>query len=75
MIEFFDKIALCRELQRLYGIGLAAAKKYLELADYEMNLAKEIAEYYCFAVNKSYTIGKVIHDYWRNKDAEIKRST
>lgn len=66
-MEFIDKIAYCRELQREYGIGLAAAKKYLELADYEMELAKEIVEYYCIAVKKNYTIGKVIRDYWLQK--------
>lgn len=60
-----DKMRL---LQKEYGINLAAAKRFLELADYEIELARQIVEYYCYAVNKGYTIGKVIRDYWLQKE-------
>jgi hypothetical protein len=35
-----------------------------------MELAMMLVEYYGIAVNKSYPVGRVIHDYWMAKARE-----
>ena len=62
------KIIRVKDFQKKYGISLAQAKKYLELADYQEELAHEIAKYYSLSVKQSYPVGKVIRDYWLNKE-------
>lgn len=58
------------ELRKRTGISMSAAMRFLAMADYEMDLAVEIAEYYGIAVNKSYPVGRVIRNYWMNKARE-----
>ena len=67
-----SRISKVNELRKRTGIGISmsAAMKFLAMADYEMDLAVEIAEYYGIAVNKNYPIGRVIRNYWMNKARE-----
>ena len=65
-----SRISMIHDLHKKTGMGLYQCKHYLQLANYEMDLAVEIAEYYGIAVNKSYPVGRVIRNYWMNKARE-----
>ena len=65
-----SRITMINKLRKTTGIGAGLAHKCLLLADYEMELAIRIAEYYGIAVNKSYPVGRVIRDYWTMKSKE-----
>ena len=69
-VKMESRTSKVNELCKRTGIGMSAAMKFLAMADYEMDLAVEIAEYYGIAVNKSYPIGRVIRNYWMNKARE-----
>lgn len=62
------KFIKVKDFQKKYSVSLAQAKKYLELANYQEELAYEIAKYYSLSVKQSYPVGKVIRDYWLNKE-------
>lgn len=63
-------IAKIKELRAKAGLGLAEAKRYLDMADYDMDLAMKIAEYYGLAVYKSYPVGRIIREFWEAKTKE-----
>lgn len=63
-------IAKIKELRQKTGIGLAEAKRFLDMADYNMVLAERIAEYYSLAVYKTYPVGRVIREFWEAKVKE-----
>ena len=65
-----SRITMINELRERTGIGASLAMKCLSMADYEMDLAVRIAEYYSIAVHKSYPVGRVIRDYWESKAME-----
>lgn len=65
-----SRISKVNELRCKTGVGLNLARKCLVLADYEMELAMMLVEYYGIAVNKSYPVGRVIRDYWMAKARE-----
>lgn len=68
IIASMNKIEAIKQFNSETGIGLKMSKQYLEYADYDFILARQIAEYHCLAVNKHFTIGKVIRDYWVQKE-------
>lgn len=62
-----------REFARKCGVGMLAvtAFKYLELADGDENLARMISDYYHGdGMEKPYTVGEIIKDYWQMKARE-----
>ena len=59
-----DKIEIIKQFNQETGIGLRMAKHCLEYADYDITLARKIAEYYGLAVKKNYTVGKIIKEYY-----------
>ena len=63
-----NKIEVIKQFNSETGIGLKMSKQCLEYADYDFILARQIAEYYGLAVKKNYTVGKVIRDYWIQKE-------
>lgn len=65
-----SRISMINKLREKTGIGAGLANKCLMLADYEMDLAIRIAEYYGIAVNKGYPVGRVIREYWTIKTKE-----
>ena len=71
IIVSMNKIEIIKQFHQETGVGLIKAKQFLEYADYDVILARKIAEYHYIAVNKHYTVGKIIRDYWFQK-GEIK---
>ena len=65
-----SRITMINELRKRTGIGTGLAMKCLSMADYEMDLAVKIAEYYSIAVHKNYPAGRVIREYWEGKARE-----
>ena len=63
-----NKIEAIKRFNQETGVGLHNSKQFLEYADYDIILARKIAEYHGLAVKKNYTIGKVIRDYWTQKE-------
>lgn len=63
-----NKIEIIKQFNQETGIGLYNSKQFLEYADYDTALAYQIAEYYSLAVKKNYTVGKIIRDYWTQKE-------
>lgn len=63
-IVSMDKIEIIKQFNQETGIGLRMAKHCLEYADYDITLARKIAEYYGLAVKKNYTVGKIIKEYY-----------
>lgn len=63
-----NKNEIIKQFNQETGIGLKMSKQCLEYADYDTILARKIAEYHCIAVNKHFTVGKIIHDYWIQKE-------
>ena len=59
-----NKIELIKQFNQETGVGLHNSKEFLEYADYDIVLARKIAEYYGLAVKKNYTVGKIIKDYY-----------
>ena len=68
MIVSMNKIEIIKQFHQETGVGLMNAKQFLEYADYDVILARKIAEHHCIAVNKHFTVGKVIRDYWLNME-------
>ena len=66
-IVSMNKIEIIKQFNQETGVGLHNSKQFLEYADYDTVLARKIAEYHCIAVNKHFTVGKVIRDYWLQK--------
>ena len=64
------RITIINELRKCTGIGFNLAVKCLTMADYDMDLAIKIAEYYTLVVHKNYPVGKVIREYWESKARE-----
>ena len=69
-VKMESRITMVNELRKRTGIGAGLAMKCLSMADYEMDLAMKIVEYYGIAVHKSYPVGRVIRDYWMAKARE-----
>ena len=69
-VKMESRTSKVKELRERTGISMGTAMRFLAMADYEMDLAVEIAEYYGIAVNKSYPVGRVIRNYWMNKARE-----
>lgn len=67
-IVSMDKVEIIKQFNQETGVGLRMAKYCLEYADYDIILARKIAEYYGLAVKKNYTVGKIIKDYWFQKE-------
>jgi translation elongation factor EF-Ts len=65
-----SRVSKVNELRHKTGVSVSLACKCLALADYEMELAMMLVEYYSIAVNKSYPVGRVIRDYWMSKARE-----
>lgn len=65
-----NKIELIKQFNSETGVGLHNSKLFLEYADYDFVLARKIAEYHCIAVNKHFTVGKIIRDYWIQKEKQ-----
>lgn len=65
-----SRITMINELREHTGIGASLAMKCLSMADYEMDLAIKIAEYYSIAVHKNYPVGRVIREYWESRARE-----
>ena len=63
-------IAKIKELRQKTGIGLAEAKRFLDMADYNIELAEKIAEYYGLAMYKTYPVGRIIREFWEAKTRE-----
>ena len=70
IIVSMNKIEIIRQFSQETGVGLMNAKQFLEYADYDVILAQKIAEYFGIAVNKHYTVGKVIREYWLQKEKQ-----
>ena len=68
IIVSMSKIEVIKQFNNETGIGLKMSKQFLEYADYDTILARKIAEYHCLAVNKHFTVGKIIRDYWIQKE-------
>ena len=64
-----NKIEIIKQFNQETGVGLRNSKQFLEYADYDFVLARKIAEYHCIAVNKHFTVGKIIRDYWIQKES------
>lgn len=67
-IVSMDKVEIIKQFNQETGVGLHNSKQFLEYADYDTILARKIAEHHCIAVNKHFTVGKVIRDYWLQKE-------
>ena len=67
IIVSMNKIEIIKRFNQETGVGLHNSKQFLEYADYDIVLARKIAEYHCIAVNKHFTVGKIIRDYWDSK--------
>lgn len=65
-----SRVSKVNELRHKTGVSVSVAYKCLVLADYEMELAMMLVEYYGIAVNKNYPVGRVIRDYWMAKARE-----
>lgn len=65
-----SRVPTINELRKRTGIDFNLAVKCLTMADYDMDLAVKIAEYYSLVVYKSYPVGRVIRDYWMAKARE-----
>lgn len=63
-----NKIEAIKQFNQETGVGLHNSKQFLEYADYDIILARKIAEYHGLAVKKNYTVGKIIRDYWIQKE-------
>ena len=63
-----NKIEAIKRFNQETGVGLHNSKQFLEYADYDIILARKIAEYHGLAVKKNYTVGKIIRDYWIQKE-------
>lgn len=63
-IVSMDKTKIIKQFNRETSIGLRMAKHCLEYANYDVTLARKIAEHYGLAVRKNYTVGKIIKDYY-----------
>ena len=68
IIVSMNKIEIIKQFNQETGVGLHNSKKFLEYADYDTVLARKIAEYHGLAVKKNYTVGKIIRDYWIQKE-------
>lgn len=68
IIVSMNKIKIIKQFNQETGVGLHNSKQFLEYADYDTILARKIAEYHCLAVNKHFTVGKIIRDYWIQKE-------
>ena len=68
IIVSMNKIEIIKQFNKETGVGLHNSKQFLEYADYDTILARKIAEYHCLAVNKHFTVGKIIRDYWIQKE-------
>ena len=68
IIVSMNKIEAIKRFNQETGVGLHNSKQFLEYADYDTILAHQIAEYHGLAVKKNYTVGKVIRDYWIQKE-------
>ena len=68
-IVSMNKIEIIKQFNQETGVGLRNSKQFLEYADYDFVLARKIAEYHCIAVNKHFTVGKIIRDYWIQKES------
>ena len=68
IIVSMNKIEIIKQFNQKTGVGLHNSKQFLEYADYDIVLARQIAEYHGLAVKKTYTIGKIIRDYWIQKE-------
>ena len=69
-IVSMNKIEIIKQFNQETGVGLHNSKQFLEYADYDTVLARKIAEYHCIAVNKHFTVGKIIRDYWIQKEKQ-----
>ena len=67
IIVSMNKIEAIKQFNQETGVGLHNSKQFLEYADYDTILARQIAEY-GLAIKKNYTIGKGIRDYWTQKE-------
>lgn len=65
-----NKTEIIKQFHQETGVGLMNAKQFLEYADYDVVLARKIAEYHCIAVNKHYSVGKIIREYWLQKEKQ-----
>jgi translation elongation factor EF-Ts len=63
-----NKIEIIKQFNQETGVGLHNSKQFLEYADYDFALARKIAEYHCLAVKKGYAVGKIIREYWLDKE-------
>ena len=63
-----NKIEAIKRFNQETGVGLHNSKQFLEYADYDIILARKIAEYHGLAVKKNYTVGKIIRDYLIQKE-------
>ena len=63
-----NKIEAIKQFNQETDVGLHNSKQFLEYADYDIILARKIAEYHGLAVKKNYTVGKIIRDYWIQKE-------
>lgn len=70
IIVSMNKIEIIKQFNQETGVGLHNSKQFLEYADYDTVLARKIAEYHCIAVNKHFTVGKIIRDYWLQKEKQ-----
>ena len=68
IIVSMNKIEIIKQFNQETGVGLHNSKQFLEYADYDFILARQIAEYQGLAVKKNYTVGKIIRDYWIQKE-------
>ena len=68
IIVSMNKIEIVKQFNQETGVGLHNSKQFLEYADYDFILARQIAEYHGLAVKKNYTVGKIIRDYWVQKE-------
>lgn len=68
IIVSMNKIEIIKQFNQETGVGLHNSKQFLEYANYDTILARKIAEYHGLAVNKHFTVGKIIRDYWIQKE-------
>lgn len=65
-----SRIIKVKELSKRANVSSYIALGYLKLADYEMDLAIQIAEYYNSTIDKNYPVGYIIRNYWEAKTKE-----
>jgi translation elongation factor EF-Ts len=58
------QLEMVRSLASSTGCSLMTCKEALNLADFEVPLARRILEYRNLAVSKSFPIGRIIREYW-----------